>query len=184
MSPVKPQQTNPSCLYFVTTSAVNHFPFFESDIIKQILLDSLNHLRISKWIQLYAFVIMPNHIHLILRLCGVKSLADVIRDFKKYTARMVFQHFEVFEDVNNLLRMNKAIENTQQLYKIWEDGYDAREIFSSGFLGQKLDYIHSNPCRSNWNLVETPEEYAWSSARLYLLDKPALIDLDDVRELL
>ena len=62
--PVKPE-FNPDFLYFVTTSAVAHANLFERDVIKRILLDSLHYLRTSSRMRLFAFVIMPNHLHLI-----------------------------------------------------------------------------------------------------------------------
>ncbi len=72
----------------------------------------------------------------------------------------------------------------KQRYKVWEDGYDARDIFSPEFLRQKMTYMHNNPCQSNWNLVERPEDYVWSSARFYLLEEPAIIPLDNANLLL
>jgi hypothetical protein len=55
-------------------------------------------------------------------------------------------------------------------------------VFTLDFLRQKMDYIHHNPCQPHWALAERPEEYAWSSARYYLLAKPAVIAVDDIYE--
>ena len=43
------------------------------------------------------------------------------------------------------------------------------EMFSTSkkSFGQKLNYIHFNPCQPHWNLAASPEEYKWSSARFY-----------------
>jgi len=48
---------------------------------------------------------------------------------------------------------------------------------------QTQKYIHNNPCQPQWLLVQRPEEYAWSSARYYLLGIPPNIPVYDVREL-
>ena len=69
-----------------------------------------------------------------------------------------------------------------QNFKVWHDGYDAREVFSPEFLEQKLNYLHHNPCQEHWNLAALPEDYPWSSARYYLSDEPSIIPVDDVRE--
>ena len=74
--------------------------------------------------------------------------------------------------------------NAKIRYKVWSDGYDAREIFSLEFLEQKFDYIHHNPCQPHWKLVENPEDYRWSSAGFYIVDRPAIIEIDDLREFL
>ena len=72
----------------------------------------------------------------------------------------------------------------KQHYKVWEDGYNAKDVVTEEFLLQKMEYIHNNPCQPQWNLSATPAEYIWSSARLYLADEPCLIPIDDVRKLL
>jgi hypothetical protein len=69
-------------------------------------------------------------------------------------------------------------------YKIWEDDYNAKDIFSSDFLQQKMDYIHQNPCQPHWILSQSPEDYIWSSARFYFTEEPCIIPIDDVREIL
>ena len=72
----------------------------------------------------------------------------------------------------------------KQQHKVWEDGYYAEDVFSAEFLRQKMTYLHNNPCQPRWQLVERPEDYVWSSARLYVLGEPAVIPLDNASELL
>ena len=72
----------------------------------------------------------------------------------------------------------------KQRYKAWEDGYNAKDVFSPEFLRQKMAYMHNNPCQPQWCLAEHPEDYIWSSARFYLLDEPAIIPLDSANHLL
>ncbi|MDQ3005811.1 MAG: transposase, partial [Chloroflexota bacterium] len=143
--PVKPN-FNPDYLYFVTTTTVGHAHLFRSDLIKQILVDSFHHLQTTGRIKLFVFVIMPNHIHIIAQFSKEYPLSDVMRDFKKFTARQVYRQF-IAEGNNKMLDMlRKEGEKVKQEYKVWEDGYDARDIFSVEFLQQKMDYIHHNPC--------------------------------------
>jgi len=158
---------------------------FQRSEIKQILVDSLSHLHKSGKIKLYAFVVMPNHIHWISRFACDPGLSGSVRDFKKFTARQIVQKYQ-FEINSQALSMleKEARSIRDQQYKVWEDGFDARDIFSTNFLRQKVDYIHQNPCQSRWRLVTSPEEYPWSSAAFYLANRPAIIDLDDVRDLM
>ena len=181
--PVKPN-FNPDYLYFVTTSAVKHAHLFRRDAIKRIILDSLHHLRTMGKMKLFVFVVMPNHIHLIALFSKEHTLSDVMRDFKKFTARQIYRQFNADGNKKVLDVLRKAGEKVKQEYKVWEDGYDARDIFSVEFLQQKMDYIHHNPCQPHWNLAETPEEYSWSTAAFYLSEQPCVIPIDDVREFL
>ena len=131
---------------------------------------------------LFAFVIMPNHNHLIGKFSEKYPLSDTMRDFKKFTARQIYGQFQVKGNEKVLSFLRKEGQAVKQEYKIWEDGYDARDVFSTKFLQQKIDYIHHNPCRPQWKLVESPEDYLWSTAGFYLADKSCVIPVDDVRE--
>jgi len=67
-------------------------------------------------------------------------------------------------------------ETGRSEYKVWQDGYWDKLIFSRKFLRRKLNYIHRNPCRVG--LVVGPEEYPYSSYRNYMQDDDALIEVD------
>ena len=181
--PVKPN-FNPDYLYFVTTNAVQHTHLFKRDVIKRILIDSFYYLRTDGRMKLFAFVIMPNHIHLIAKFSEENSLANVMRDFKKFTARQIFGQNLAEENTKTLAFLRKEGKAVKQEYKVWEDGFDARDIFSTKFLQQKMDYIHHNPCQPQWKLVDAPEDYLWSTAGLYLTGTPCILSIDDVREYL
>ena len=178
--PVKPN-FNSDYFYFVTTTAVGHAHLFRRDVIKRIILDSLHHLRTTRKIKLFVFVIMPNHIHIIAQFSEEYPLSDVMRDFKKFTARQIYRHFQAEGNTKVLEVLNREGEKVKQEYKVWEDGYDARDVYSTKFLQQKMDYIHHNPCQPQWKLVEMPEEYLWSTAGFYFDGKPCIIPIDDVR---
>jgi len=181
--PVKPN-FNSEYFYFVTTTAVRRIHLFHRDVIKRIIVDSFHHLRTTRQMKLFVFVIMPNHIHIIVHFSEEYPRSDVMRDFKKFTARQIYHQFNA-EGNNKVLEVLKQEgERVKQEYKVWEDSYDARDVFSIKFLQQKMDYIHHNPCQPHWKLVDTPEQYLWSTAGFYFDGKPCVIPIDDVRELL
>jgi len=181
--PVKPN-FNPDYFYFVTTTAVRHTHLFRRDLIKQMIVDSLHHLRTTKHMKLFVFVIMPNHIHIIVQFSEEYPLSDMMRDFKKFTARQIYHQLSAEGNDKVLEVLKQEGERVKQKYKVWEDGYDARDVFSTKFLLQKMDYIHHNPCQPQWKLAETPEQYLWSTAGFYLDGKPCVIPIDDVPEFL
>jgi len=180
--PVKPN-FDPEYLYFVTTTAVKHAHLFRRDVIKQIILDSFHHLRTTAKMKLFVFVIMPNHVHIITLFSKEYTLSDVMRDFKKFTARQIYRHYQAEGNKKVMEILRGEGERVKQEYKVWEDGYDARDVFSVEFLQQKMDYIHHNPCQPQWKLAGSPEEYMWSTAAYYFDGKPCIIRIDDVREI-
>ncbi len=175
---------DPAHLYFVTTTAVQSAYIFRRDVVKRILVDGLYYLYVVGRTEVYAFVIMPNHVHVIIR-CGEEDpLKDVVRDFKANMARLIVRQYQVErnQQVLDFLR-SAVIRPEKQRFKVWEDGYVAKDVFSPDFLLQKMEYIHNNPLQPRWRLAEHAEDYVWSSARFYLLNEPALIPLSDAREL-
>ena len=180
-----PVHIDPAHLYFITASAVQQAHVFQRDVIKRILVDSLNTGRILGQYELFAFVIMPNHVHLIIRCLNGYTPGDVVREFKKATANLILRQYEAENNHEVLAFFASAVKPGQkQEHAVWEDEYQAKNIFSPAFLHQKLDYIHHNPVQPHWCLVEQPEQYVWSSARFYLAGGRALIPLSDARELL
>jgi REP element-mobilizing transposase RayT len=175
---------NPDHLYFVTTSAVQHRHLFEREVVRRLIVDSLDCMRLRGRFKLYTFVIMPNHIHIIIQCCAEDSLANVIRDLKKQTADRLIRHYQAEGNEAALGFLATAVERPdKQQRQVWQEGYQAKDVFSPDFLRQEMSYIHNNPCQPHWNLVEHPEDYTWSSARFYLLEEPAIIPLDNANRL-
>jgi REP element-mobilizing transposase RayT len=163
---------------------VDRVPIFRRPIIKRILVDGLYHLHAVDRVELFAFVIMPNHLHLILRCPEDDPVSDIARDFKANMARLIVRQFQVERSEKVLEFLASAVTRPKrQKHKVWEDGYNAKNVFSVDFLRQKMTYIHNNPLQAHWQLVDSPGAYIWSSARFYLLEEPAVIPLSDAREL-
>jgi REP element-mobilizing transposase RayT len=176
---------NPDHLYFVTTSAVRRRNLFGRDVMKRLIVDSLDCMRLRRRFRLYAFVVMPNHVHAILQCSAEDPVFDVMRDLKKHTADRILRQYraEGSQSVLDFLASAAAYDSKQR-YRIWEDGYNAKDVSSAEFLRQKMNYVHNNPCQPQWNLVERAEVYVWSSARFYLLEEPAVIPVDNAGFLL
>jgi putative transposase len=151
---------DPSHLYFVTTTAVDHAHIFQRDVVKRILVNGLYHLHVVDGIDLYAFVIMPSHVHFVVRCQEDDPLKDVIRDFKANTARLVVRQYQAEHNQQALDFLAAAVKRPdKQRFKVWEDGYLAKDVFSPEFLWQKIEYVHNNPVQPHWRLAERAEDY-------------------------
>lgn len=176
---------DPHHLYFVTTSCVQRYHLLRRGVAKRLVVDTLDCMRLRGRIKLYAFVVMPNHLHLIVQCRAEDPLADVIRDLKKHIADRLVRQYRAEGNQTVLDFLASAVTRPEkQRRKVWEDGYNAKDVFSPEFLRQKMAYLHYNPCQPHWDLVACPEDYVWSSARFYLLGERAIIPLDDVNVLL
>src|SRR5271166_6491223 len=80
-------------LYFVTFTVKDWIDIFTRNEYKQIVVDSLNFCIDKKGLEVYAWVIMTNHIHLIIS-SAKEDLSDIIRDFKKFTSTKLVEAIE------------------------------------------------------------------------------------------
>ncbi|KAF5296004.1 hypothetical protein FQR65_LT19859 [Abscondita terminalis] len=102
----------------------------------------------KKGMTVYGYVIMSNHIHLIIHSKDGK-LSDSIRDFKKFTAKTILEKIQAEPESRRdwmLERFKIATEShsRNKNYQFWQYGNHAEEIYSEKFMRSKLDYIHLN----------------------------------------
>ena len=138
-----------------------------------IVVDSLNYCIKEKNLHVFAYVIMSNHIHTIMR-AGNENLSDVIRDFKRHTSVKIMESIKEEPESRRQWMMKlfsyaakKHIRNKQQQF--WTHENHSVNLYSPKFIKEKLSYIHNNPVRAG--LVSKPEDYLYSSARDYMDEK-------------
>lgn len=156
--------------YFITITTVSWIDVFTRLNHKYAIIDSLRYCQQQKGLEIYAYVLMPSHLHMMCRSKEGFVLSDIIRDFKKYTSKKIIQNIKEEPESRRewlLDLFSKACVHLKrdQEYKVWQDGYHAEEISSNKFIYQKLNYIHENPVKDK--IVEKPEDYIFSSARNY-----------------
>jgi REP element-mobilizing transposase RayT len=130
-------------------------------------------------LEIFGWVLMHSHLHLICRVAEGYRLSNIFRDFKKYTSKKLVRPIEDEPESRRewllpLLKKYCAHLKREQEYKLWQDGNHAKVIYSAKFFYEKLNYIHQNPVQDM--LVEKPEEYLLSSARNYA-DQPGLLEI-------
>lgn len=161
---------DPEKAYFVTITTVDWVDLFTRLNHKQTIIESLKHCQQTKGLEIYAWVLMPSHLHMMCRGNGKQNLAAIMRDFKKYTASRIIKNIKNEPESRSewLLQLfSKACAHLSrdQKFKVWQDGYHGVEVSSNKFIYQKLNYIHKNPVEDG--TVLRPEEYLYSSARNY-----------------
>ncbi|MBI5403248.1 MAG: transposase [Ignavibacteriae bacterium] len=151
-------------LTFFTATILNWNHLLKFDKYKDIIVKSLKFLVNEKRVVLSAFVIMPNHIHIVWRINKELKYEYVQRDFLKYTSQMILNDLKKYHP----LRLKKFYVNAKdRKYQIWERNPLSVNIFSEKVAFQKINYIHMNPLQEGWNLCELPNLYRYSSARFY-----------------
>ena len=147
---------------FITITCLEWKPLLEQDRFKEIIVASMSFLTKANRVSIYAFVIMPNHLHLIWQIMGDHKREDVQRDFLKFTSQ---QMLKVLRNERSAIQDELLVHAKDRKRQIWERNSLSIPLWSDKVMWQKLEYIHYNPVRAG--LCEYPEEYKYSSAAFY-----------------
>lgn len=153
--------------YFITLTVIDWVDVFTRKDYKFIIVDSLNYCIANKGLEVFAWVIMSNHIHLIVRAKDGFLLSHILRDFKKFTSKEITAKIvEIGESRREWLLNKFAFEAKRTAraknYKFWRDDNHAICLDRTEWIGQRLHYIHQNPVRQM--IVSNAEDYLFSSA--------------------
>ncbi|PIB39404.1 REP-associated tyrosine transposase [Maribacter sp. 4G9] len=157
--------------YYMTLTVVDWADVFTRKNHKQAIIESLRYCMAHKGLNLYAYCIMTNHLHLIANCNEPYQLSGTIRDFKRHSARTILNQIinEPESRRENFVQLfkNAAKNNLKsKVFKFWKTGNHAIELYSEKFLWDKINYIHNNPVVEKF--VAKPEYWLYSSASNYV----------------
>jgi len=168
------------CYYF-TSVTHKRLPIFQTDKMKQILVNALNEARRSSGMLLFAYAIMLDHLHLITD--GKTKSSDCLRFINGVSAKHILDHLKQNELTASLDKLRQAKKRDGSQYSVWEHHSDKFLLTSESMFMQKVNYIHDNPVKDG--LVERPEDHLYSSARIWrgtpLEDEPLDMDIREIK---
>lgn len=167
-------QTEKKQVYFCSFTCLEWLPLFEiTDLYDEIyrwfkILIQTNH-------QICGFVIMPNHLHLLVYIAeGKSSINTILGNGKRFLAYEIITRLEKAgrEDILQILASHVTDEERKRKkkHRVFEKSSDIKPCYSEKFLLQKLEYIHANPITGKWELAESMDMYHHSSAAFYELN--------------
>jgi REP element-mobilizing transposase RayT len=170
---------SPAYLFTVVTK--DRLPVFRTDTLKIESCHALNKARRSSGFAIYAYVIMPDHIHLITD--PARKPSDTLRFINGVVARRVIDHLKKNNFESSLKKLRREREDGDYKYSLWEHHSNTHLITTEPGLMQKVNYIHQNPVADG--LCERAEEYKFSSARYWmgkalLEDEPLEVDIKKI----
>jgi REP element-mobilizing transposase RayT len=160
--------------HFLTCTIVGWLPIFSNSKMIDIIINSLKFLQKTDRIQVFGFVIMIDHLHLI---ASSENLSKEISHFKSFTARQIIQLLKDENDFNklNIIRTFRKKFRKDRQFQVWQEGSYPKVIMNRKMMSQKLNYIHYNPVKKGY--VSDPLDWNYSSARNYR-DLKSLLDVN------
>jgi putative transposase len=167
------------CL-FITAVAKNRLPVFQTDAIKTITCTAIDEARTSCGFLLFAYVIMPDHLHLLTD--SPRKASVVLQFIKGIVSRRVLGYLKEMKYESSLKKLEHDNWKRSHRYSLWQHDSDVFAVVSESTFMQKVNYIHQNPVRAG--LVARAEDYRWSSARLWKLcpieNEPLRVDIGKI----
>jgi REP element-mobilizing transposase RayT len=169
---------NPEGVYFVSFAVVEWLDVFTRNEYKEILLESLTFCQKNKGMEIFAWCIMTNHVHLVFRSVDGQNPELLLGDFKRFTSQKIVK--SIIENPKEsrkelfLETFKKAADNSSNVkhYQFWRHDNKPIELWSNKVIDEKINYIHQNPVEAG--LVFRAEDYRYSSAVDYSGEKGLL----------
>ncbi|MBX3443354.1 MAG: transposase [Planctomyces sp.] len=148
----------------------------DKDRTREWFLQALEEARMRWPVDLWAWVIMPEHVHLLVRPREIQvSIGRFLGAIKERTARPAMRWLA--EHSPEFLRTLTVQEGAITRRRFWQPGggFD-RNVEQARTLESMITHFHMNPVRRG--LCERPEEWEWSSARWYAGIRPVRVEID------
>ncbi|WP_114938927.1 REP-associated tyrosine transposase [Mucilaginibacter endophyticus] len=168
-------------IYYMTFTVVGWIDVFSRQRYRDIVIESLKYCQEHKGLHLHAYVIMSNHMHLIVSVDDGFTISAFVRDCKKFTAKRILEDIESDntesrkEWMLHQFKYYASRHSRNEHYQLWDHDSHFIELFSPAVIQQKIDYIHQNPVRAG--LTYRAEDYMYSSASNYA-EIDQIIDID------
>jgi len=162
----------------ITTVARNRLPVFRSEPIKAVAVAALDEARRSASFALFAYVIMPDHLHVLTD--SARKPSDTLRFVNGILSHRVIQYLKEHNFASSLEKLRTATKDQNYRYSLVDHHSNVLLLTSESAFIERVNYIHQNPVRAG--LVERAEDYRWSSVRCWrrmmLEGEPLVVDLD------
>jgi REP element-mobilizing transposase RayT len=176
------------CFYFVTFTNHKWLPLIERSNAYDYIRSSFTHLE-KAGCEVFGYVIMPNHLHLLLFVNeSCKSLNKAIANFKRFMAYEIVKKLKLYAKVSLLDLLRSGVEKNEtaagKKHKVFILSFDGKIVEGKKAVLRVLDYIHHNPVNGKWSLVGDYKQYPYSSAAYYELNQADPYLVKDFRELI
>jgi putative transposase len=172
---------SPGQLQFITTSTYRRAPLFFSERFCHCFVQRLEEVRRDLKFLLIGWVLMPEHVHLLLKAQPAESTPAIMKGLKEVSAERILktlrEHPQHAWCRKMLARLRlPASVHDESHHRLWERRFYPLNVYSEKKRLEKLNYMHNNPVKRR--LVCQPGDWPWSSWRFYFLNDASILRMD------
>jgi len=171
--------------YFVTFTCYKWLPLIDKTSLYDYVKSWVARLS-ERGIKLSGYVIMPNHLHLLVYIedrCSGLNL--VIGEAKRFMAYEIVKRLKSLGELELLQTLSDGVQDEERKkgkkHQVFRLSFDAKEVIGQNEIEKVLDYMHHNPVNGKWELVSDFVDYPYSSAKFYELGEQREIEVCDFR---
>jgi putative transposase len=146
--------------HFVTFTCYHRLPNLEDEKLRNVFVTAFEQTRLRYRFRVYGFVIMPEHVHLLISEPERGTVANAIQSLK----------------ISSAMRSTGFCNGDEQRQPLWQKRYYDRNVRDYDEFVEKLRYIHRNPVKRG--LAEKPGDWRWSSFRHYLTGEDSGVEIE------
>jgi len=149
-------------------------PVLSNALFRGIVVDSIDQARIAFGFRLLAYVVMPDHVHLVIIPRIDSNVGHLVGEIKRISARGV--HAALKGRESDLPGKLMVVRNGRTRFALWQRRCYDHSCRTDESIWEKVTYCHQNPVRRG--LVDDPTDWPWSSCRWYQAYSGPLPEID------
>ena len=161
--------------HFLTFSCYRRLPLLGTVRARNLFVKELGRVREEYGFLLIGYVVMPNHVHLLISEPKKRTPSTVLQMLKQRVSKKMRKSRQPAPRAQMKIPFPKFVG---ELPQFWQPRFYDFNVYSHEKKKEKLEYMHANPV--NRGLVEHPKDWPWSSFLFYARDLPGLVPIDPV----
>jgi|SRR5579859_1990192 len=162
-------------LHFITFSCYGRLPLLGEGSARDVFLATLERMRARYRFKVTGFVVMPEHVHLLVSEPSEANPSVVMKALKQCVSRDLRVGGE---DGSNTHTQRRRVGHPGEMPAFWQARFHDFNVYTSEKVDEKLNYMHANPVKRG--LVERPGDWTWSSCRFYETGEQGVVRIDPV----
>ncbi|MGH9763157.1 MAG: REP-associated tyrosine transposase, partial [Blastocatellia bacterium] len=136
----------PGALHFLTSNVSNRLPIFKDSEACEAVISVFSELRAEWPFKLVAYVLMPDHIHLVVNPRDGR-IQELTGKLKSMISRRIIPLFP----------QGSFVIGHTEAHQVWQESFKATPLWSDWMIWQKINYVHQNPLKAK--LVKSAQDY-------------------------
>jgi putative transposase len=160
-------------LHFLTFSCYRRLPLLGTAGARDLFVHALERIRARYSFRVVGYVVMPEHVHLLINEPPMRSPSTILKVLKQVVARDLREGNSDLRTGHSRSARGKA---PKELPRFWQPRFYDFNVYSAGKKKEKLEYMHANPITRG--LVPHPQDWRWSSFSFYAKGERGLVTID------